>query len=409
LLFASFENYWCLEAIMISAALVTSYHKLCKAKLGNHIGWVWKHQCYSLILKAYILTFLLFLPVLCHKMPYSVYFMESLVPSAEEMLQKELSDAEQLAKEAWDYIQQHGIRGNYRKLMDEIGSRKESFKSPWNATVFVTVISINRMEVHGYLTRTVAKLHKLIKRFEKDSGLKYYFSVALCNVDTWPIDNRELYKVATALRLPIFERFAKPVRELGDNIFGKEKDDYAFCLHESLRYNPRFVLMLEDDALPVDHALWMIHRIVSYSFNYFSQYEQNRIAYFKLFHPSRLLGYISVEVERIPQLLALGAVFGTSSLWIYLKYLQIWTTSVQPRTRRHFIFLWVVFIFYFILSFLCIGHPNVLKIFSLSNSLYQIVPAPSCCTPAMLFPSHSGHLIADYLETHHGGHILRTG
>ena len=34
-----------------------------------------------------------------------------------------------------------------------------------------------------------------------------------------------------------------------------------------------------------------------------------------------------------------------------------------------------------------------------SKHLYQVTPAPSCCTPAMLFPRSGGKLVMDFLKT----------
>ncbi|XP_064618811.1 post-GPI attachment to proteins factor 4-like [Lineus longissimus] len=388
-----------LKATKMGGPVLTAIcHKFSKVvqKLTTHFTnrfcQIWHHQSFGIILKVYVVTFFLVLPILCYKLPYSIYFMESFVPSVEEMTQQELRENQRLTNEAWDYVHLNGIGKDYQKILDTIGSRNRKIKGPQNATVLITVISINRKEVKGYLTRTIAKLHRLIKIFHKNSGLRNYFAFALCNADTWPIDNRELYRVASTLNLPIFERFASPVRQINDNlfnVFGKEKDDYAYCLQESLNHNPEFVLLLEDDALPTENALSVIHRITSYSFQHYSKYEQDRIAYFKLFHPSRLLRYYSTDADRIPKLLALGAIFGTITFWIYLKF---W------KPRKHTQFLWIVIIFYFVLLFFCIGHPYVLRLHNLSVTFYQIVPAPFCCTPAMLYPSHSGKLMADYLR-----------
>ena len=111
--------------------------------------------------------------------------------------------------------------------------------------------------------------------------------------------------------------------------------------------------------------------------------------YIKLFHPPRGSEYISFEVERIPELLSIGAVFGTVLVYMFVL--------LQKTYKRYLYRVWIAMVLYASLVALCIGRLNLSQFRRLSPHLYAVTPAPSCCTPAMLFPAEGGKTYIEIL------------
>jgi hypothetical protein len=321
-------------------------------------------------------------------MPNSLFFHES--PDIDFQIKQKWDKNDLNAKAATDYVTHES-----KRLRTKMNETVETLSSP---VVHIAIITVNRANSEGYqtnyLTQTVAKTHQYLKDFQAENTYANIFQMVLCNVDSPPEANTEAKYLSKALRIPLLDRFAKyGVGQFESrNIFEKEKNDYTYCLNESLKQRPRYVLLLEDDAIPVDNAFRVIHHLLTHSFKYhFSEKQLRETAYIKLYHPMRLLTFFSYEVERIPELLALGAIFGSISLWILFR----WTILVE-KIRLHR--LWLYTIIYFTLFFFCIGRSNLLKVREFSKHFYQIVPAPRCCTPAMLFPNSTAHDLVKYLN-----------
>lgn len=73
--------------------------------------------------------------------------------------------------------------------------------------------------------------------------------------------------------------------------YEKEKRDYAFCLRQAAR-NVKFVLTVEDDALPMNESLSVLSRLVT---GHWTSRPDGNIDrqwfYVKFYHPSHLQRY----------------------------------------------------------------------------------------------------------------------
>ena len=73
--------------------------------------------------------------------------------------------------------------------------------------------------------------------------------------------------------------------------YEKEKRDYTFCLREAAR-DVKFVLIVEDDALPMNETLSVLSRLVTGRWT--SRPDANIAGqwfYVKFYHPIHLQGY----------------------------------------------------------------------------------------------------------------------
>ena len=74
--------------------------------------------------------------------------------------------------------------------------------------------------------------------------------------------------------------------------YEKEKRDYAFCLREAA-HDVKFVLIIEDDALPAKESLPVVSRLVTGQWtSRFGSPINGEWLYVKLFHPIHLQGYV---------------------------------------------------------------------------------------------------------------------
>lgn len=220
--------------------------------------------------------------------------------------------------------------------------------------------------------------------------------MAVCNVE----GDAENYKEAQALRnvIPVFNRYKKLYLPI-DSQVEKEKQDYVYCMNETLVHDPRYVLLIEDDALPNEDFYTVLEHLIKTRLD--NHYVAGSLVpnpnpglYVKLYHPERLLGFISLEPDRIPQLLSLGASLGSIAAVIYTRYFHR-TVDTMPRYQ-----LWVCFCVYFILVAWAIGRAHIFEFKRVFTPyLYNFVQAPECCTPAMLFPRDGAVRIMNYLNT----------
>lgn len=305
---------------------------------------------------------------------------------------------------SYAYLKHLNETGDYKTLKLNLenhllnGNPSLSVSNGMNATIAITIITVsrNRHTIMNYepryLTQTLASFLRLLNT--STYGPRHFrVELFVCNVDPQPDSYVEVKNLPKWIN--IFQRFPQnsvPLSNMGyDAKIEKEKQDYVFCLEKSLEQNVSHMLLVEDDALPLQDLFPVIdHLVLSNSGNVGTSSSSN-VTFFKLYHPERLLGYISIEFERIPELLSLSCLFSLVLLRIYTRW---WS-----RTSVSVLFLWIIFFVYSGLTFLAIGRVNIIEFRRFSTFLYQLTPAPTCCTPAMLFPRQGGQLVADYLKS----------
>ena len=274
--------------------------------------------------------------------------------------------------------------------------------------VSVTVITSSRKQVHGsydprYLTQVSSQLLKLMELEEKQKTNTHdsvQYKLFLCNVDQKPLNHEEVNSLMELITTFASEK--RFVLSSYSDLFEKEKEDYVFCLKKTLLFElspgirPDYVVLIEDDAYPSTNLFPVLtyilhsHMETRNRANFITKNKES-IAYVKLYHPRRLQSFISLEPDRLPELLGISMLFGTllTGLYAYIKpkiYFSISKGSVN--------LCFVLFVIYSGMLAFCIGRQNIMAFRQLSKHLYAFVPAPHCCTPAMLFPSgNAWHLI----------------
>lgn len=283
----------------------------------------------------------------------------------------------------------------------------------YGADVGLTVLTMSRglhlvkpvtYRTH-YLTQSVARLLTLLN----DTSLTLTYRLAICNVDERPDEFTEAQELEVLV--PTTKRFGAIVGEAGSSRrtkatrWEKLKHDYVYCLQDTLARGVRYAFLVEDDALAHDHLLHVLEHVLR---TVVEAPKAPSVTYVKFFHPQRLLGYYSLEVERLSELLALSLTLGAA--------LALGCSCRAPHRgqgdsagssdgggdnrsteRRQLWLSWAWWTALVAVAALAVGRENLLELRRLSIQLYQVTPTPSCCTPAMLFTKQGGQEIIDHL------------
>lgn len=372
----------------------------------------------------YSVTFLVVLPIVCYHLEYSIYYQfladrdeNSLNRAKQTRIEQTSVMNEQRVHESLHFLTSLKLKiktatEKFPKIFEE---QKEYTKKP--LFVAVTVITASRKRAHDsydprYLTQVSSQLLKLIELESRQARSKVktknhngfadvQYKLFLCNVDFKPLHHEEVNSLMAFI--PSFSRFKGNesfIPPSFSELFEKEKEDYVFCLRESLLEVadgklPDYVLLLEDDAFPNTNLFSVLtHVLYSHLENrhvHFLTKKKKNVGYVKLYHPRRLQGFISLEPERLPELLGLSLVFGTL---LTLLYSYVKPRAYSSAANGGVDFCLLVLVIYCGMVALCIGRQNIMRFRQLSKHLYTFVPAPHCCTPAMLFPRHNAwHII----------------
>ena len=245
----------------------------------------------------------------------------------------------------------------------------------------VAIISVKRKDgTLGYLTQAVARMDKLLK---KDVYFKTKF-LFVCNVDQNPNNHEEAKKLEKYI--PVKYRFGNATGKMNAsfynslyqkqnnfNTYQKETIDYMFCLEMAHSMNPDYVLMMEDDTLPLPMSL----EVLSFKLKWLALFRNppmKTFAYIKLYYPPKWQGFAN-EFKRILEVVAIGAL-GASCFVFLFAYRG-------KRSVQNLYF--VIGAVYFILISLLLDRQNVLELRRMTAQFYSLNIAPGCCTPAMFY------------------------
>ena len=324
-------------------------------------------------LSIYVATFLMILPLLCRDWPYSEYFQSW---TREQLIDKASSLNVVRHREAKLYLQQLEPSATLR--------RYETMRhQPVDITVVVvTIRRMNYQQELGYLTQVVTEFDKLVRR--EVGGLK--MALLVCNTHAGPEPHREA--VTLSRYFPTTTRF--PIGSFRGAIlqsFEKEKEDYVYCLREALLSSTRYVMMVEDDAVPRPQALSVLQHILA---NRVEGHGSRELAYVKLYFPERWQGY-ELSVHTLLELLAIGCL--GSGVFVGVRAL----CGAGERGGMGPYPLMAAGALYLTLLAVAVGRQHVEQWRHLSPHFYTLQSAPGCCTPCVLYPATSATRIATHL------------
>lgn len=320
-----------------------------------------------------VITFCLILPLCCHRLLYSYFFIRSMY--LDSMSEEALRESLDRGQDALRFWQSAPTDTATSSRFRDVAQHPE---------LLVTVVTARRSEGWDfhYLLQVMRQVHGILE----DCGERRCAEVLVCDVESGPVENQD-----AKLLEPYFRVLRRSPEEQQKNwervnTFEKEKRDYVFCLRKGWELvKPRNVIVLEDDAVPRQDFFKVIKDLLSRGFAL-------QTLYIKLYHPERLQRYWNPEPYRILEWVGLGLV-GATALLLTLPHWNPCSFSFT-LSASHLIF----FTLYFMAAAELLGRHYLLEVRRLSPQLYTVSPATECCTPAMLFPGNASVRVANYLD-----------
>ena len=358
----------------------------------------------------YVVTFVIILPLICFELEHSMYHSvdrENMIEYRNRVKRMNETSKRRL-EQAKNYLQ---------KYEAELEVHEKAPDHADGPLVMITIITVSRKFGNNYDPEYVTQvsgrmlqlMHEEIRRPWLKHSEKLRLRLALCNVDSKPQFHTAIKHLSKFI--PTFTKYNDRVNSIVEtkehNLLEKEKLDFTFCLQKSLEsangVSADYVLLMEDDAYPLDDLFPVL------SYQIYSHLEHPRhkeilqkntesIAYVKLYHPKRLQGYISLEADRLPEVLALGMVCGTL---LTLMYSRVRPIAYSFSRTKWIDFSLLILVVYSAFVALAIGKQNLQWFRRLSKYFYVFVPTPSCCTPAMLFPRRGATRVIEGLSQIH--------
>ena len=316
-----------------------------------------------------MITFSFVLPLLCEDWVYSFFYIHSKDSSL--ILDRVISQNEKRVTLAETYFTDKR-RIDQRLNTQNIPNRFRDDNV--GVDIAIGVVTVRRTHPQyrvKYLTQVMAQLDKL----RTQDRLFSEKALFICNAEPYQNNHTEADQLS--------EFFFVKHHNVSASVYEKEKLDYVFCIEEALKFNPRYVLIIEDDFLPSDGFFDILHNTLFLSIKESPDIDSEKSrnwAFLKLFYPERWQGYAS-ETKPILELFGIGCIGGSFSILIY----------VLCHRRSSSCERGVMFILgasYFIIVCVLIGRQYVITMKQNWPSLYSLQKAPECCTPAVLYPSH---------------------
>ncbi|TDH15588.1 hypothetical protein EPR50_G00010330 [Perca flavescens] len=341
----------------------------CRAFLSQYLRW---SSAVTRAVTLCVVTFCVVLPLSCHRMLYSSFFLRSvyLDSMSDQALQESLERG----------------RGALLFWQGASAAPPPSTASGYGGPeLLVTVVTARRSEGRDfhYLLQVTRQLSVLLG----GCGARPCAEVLVCDVESGHLENQDAKLLEAHFRV-IRRSPAEQQRDRREraNTFEREKRDYVFCLRKGWELvQPRHVIVLEDDALPKPDFFSVVKELLSRRF-------ARHTLYVKLYHPERLQRYWNPEPYRILEWVGLGLV-GATALLLAAALWNHCSCSFSPSAGRL-----LFFTLYVMAAAELLGRHYLLEARRLSPQLYAVSPATECCTPAMLFPGNASLRVAEYLD-----------
>lgn len=340
---------------------------------SQHLRW---SSTVTQALVLSIITFCVVLPLCCHQLLYSYFFIKSMY--LDSMSEEVLEESLQRGQDALHFWQS---RSTAAAVSSRLGDTAQ------HPDLLVTVVTARRNEGRDfhYLLQVMRQLSGLLG----SCGESKCAEVLVCDVQSDPPDNQDAKLLENHFRVVRRSPEEQQRNRERVNTFEREKRDYVFCLRKGWELvKPKHVVVLEDDAMPRQDFFAVVTDLLSRRFALQS-------LYIKLYHPERLQRYWNPEPYRILEWVGLGLV-GATALLLSLSHWNPCSLSFT-LSAGHLLF----FTLYFMAAAELLGRHYLLEVRRLSPQLYAVSPATECCTPAMLFPGNSSLRVAEYLDVSH--------
>jgi len=274
-----------------------------------------------------------------------------------------------------------------------MATEEDSFADVERYDIIIVVITMSRDKALadpdrrlklnvGYLTQTVARLLKIVRDDRTASFQRK--KLVVCSVDRQPQRFTEALELSNYVQVvSLYQNNSSAKRQDGaGNVFEKEKNDYVYCLETASRFASRYYLVSEDDVLLDERAVETLQFVM----NYFRLFSAVDWLFVKLYYPEKWSGYSrsSQTVVEIGGYSVLGGCLYAAVVMLIARH-----RKCSSNCRREPLWLCFVIGAVFTASFcMSIGRQYVESWRENFASTHQLVAAPGCCTPSILYPAY---------------------
>lgn len=341
-------------------------------------------------LLIFVVSYLGLFPLFFKNLRYSIYyrnpFYNSTVEMAYHLRQNDLRVA--AALQFWKSLSQHNLSLGF---VNPIANQKKVDIAVMIITTSRGVIREGKLHHPKFLTQ-ILKEFMVILNSTETRALPWKINLSICDVDTKKNEEASSFSPY----LPYFQRGSTQSEKVEQfNIKEKEKQDYAFCLEQSLKLNPRYSLLVEDDAFPHPQLFHILYYLLEIKKTQRVSHAANPTVFYKLYHPERLLGFWSLAPDRFLQLLSF-AVFCGSSVAFVIDSVMSW----QRKGRQWSIHFWIWTVMYFLLLAIAVSRQHLIELRYFWRNLFTVSSSPSCCTQGMLYLADKAPDWLHYMQTH---------
>ena len=311
----------------------------------------------------YISTFVLVLPLLCHKLGFSTYFNKPKEPY------KHLeAENKERTEEARKYFNSLYKSTTTLRQFDENGQIDFS----------IVLLTAHRGSNTHYSLQVASRL---LPQVISDEGRSV---LTILNTDPQPGLNED------ASYLSNFITVVNSLLPVTSASRSREKEDYIVGLEIGLRHNSTYVLMIEDDALPSKRLLTHLRYVLQNKMPGKFLKSRRDWAFLKLYYPEKWQGFGWPE---LPELVLIGILGGTLAVWVQLKM----RNTIRWKVSLYCTFtVWGVYV---VLVVYTVGRAHWIELRKLSPVMYSVVKAPGCCTPGVLYPRFHAYSLANFLKS----------
>lgn len=336
------------------------------------------------------------MPLMAQKWVFSPFFYNS-----KDFRKRASSFVDKLNADRYNMTEQ------YLKSVDSITNKDLHTRHLKTANIVAVIITKRRQwctdgdfhcEPH-YLQQVIAALDEDTKVFVSRNP-ENFVPIVICNVDKRSSVHLDFSMVRE--HFPVTVRYSNESHSFhSDGAYStrtQETLDYAFCLETTLQLSsPKYLLVLEDDAVPFKGIFEKISYILDYRIEHkilrgSVTAEKKRWGWIKLYYPELWSGF-GLEESKFFELISI-AVFGAGVFYL------LSTTTVKPRPNFPFTLLFsTTGSLYMLLLVLVMTRQTFLEIRRLHSFFYHISPDLGCCTPAVLYSSKWIDDIVKYLRS----------
>lgn len=310
-------------------------------------------------------TFIVVLPKLCRNLGYSMYYAAPVDPY------ERLNDRnDRRIEEANNIFKNYFATDKYVPLNTQKRVSAIEFA--------LIIVSVQRNKNPHYLLQVVARLLPQVKSDGNRSHL------IVLNMDREPAVNEDAVYLSKFVPVVTREKYL----HVSKNTFEKEKQDYVMALEVGLTTGSTYVVVIEDDAMPVPGLLSSLRIILSYKMPWSWLRSNSNVAFLKLYYPEKWQGFGFPE---IPEVICITVLMSSFITFVHKKL----------QNLNHPLILGLLFIIwasYSVLVMYSVGRQHLIEIRKLSPFLHTVASAPGCCTPAVLYSRHQARQLVRFLK-----------